>query len=186
MSIVAINPTSVKRAIRHGPDRLLHPGRRSRAVGRVEAAHPRKVLVMCLGNICRSPYAEGVLRRELPGLEIRSAGFLDSGRPAPREAVSVAAERGVNLSSHLSAQVTNEALAWADLVLVMDARQQERVGAMSGHRAYVERLGDFDPGPIDTRTIIDPIDRNRAFFDQVYRRIDACCGVLSVRVRGQG
>jgi protein-tyrosine phosphatase len=139
---------------------------------------------MCLGNICRSPYAAGVLRREFPDLEIRSAGFLQAGRPAPREAVSVGAEHGVNLSSHVSAQLTQETLGWADLVLVMDARQLRRIGAMSGHRALVERLGDFDPEPIDTRTVIDPIDRDREFFANVYTRIDGCCRGLAREIRG--
>jgi protein-tyrosine phosphatase len=160
-----------------------HPIRHRRAIERVREAAPRKVLVMCLGNICRSPYAAGALSREVPQLTVRSAGFLDSGRPAPRQAVSVSAEHGVNLSAHLSAQVTREAAVGADLVLVMDARQAARVRAISQHRAYVERLGDFDPGPIDTRTIIDPIDRDRDFFERIYARIDACCRVLGRTIR---
>ncbi|MFV1988057.1 MAG: hypothetical protein ACC682_12310 [Gemmatimonadota bacterium] len=174
----------LKRAVRHGPDRLVHPIRHRRAIERVRNVAPRHVLVMCLGNICRSPYAEGALARDAPGVVVRSAGFLDSGRPPPRQAVSAGAEHGINLSGHLSAQVTHEAVDWADLVLVMDARQVARVGAISQHLAYVERLGDFDPGPIDTRTIIDPIERDRDFFDRIYTRIDACCRVLGRAIRG--
>lgn len=175
-------PTRLRRlarALRHAPDRLSHPFRRASARRRVGRARPRRLLVLCLGNICRSPYAAGVLDRLLPGHEIRSAGFLEADRPAPRNAVSVAAERGVNLAGHVSVQITPEDLDWADLVLVMDGRQDARASAMAPGALRVERLGDFDPGRIDTRTVIDPIDRDRAFFERVYDRIDACCAVLA-------
>jgi protein-tyrosine phosphatase len=172
--------------VKHTPDRLLHPTRRRNALRRVRTARPKNLLVMCLGNICRSPFAGGVLERLLPDREVRSAGFLESGRPAPREAVSVGAVHGVNLSVHSSTQVTPEALARADLVIVMDGRQAARIAAMAPAATLVERLGDFDPGPIDTRTVIDPIDRDRAFFERIYDRIDACCDVLARGIEAGG
>jgi protein-tyrosine phosphatase len=167
------------RAVRHAPDRISHPFRRASARRRVARARPRRLLVLCLGNICRSPYAAGVLDRLLPGHEVRSAGFLEANRPAPRHAVSVAAERGVNLAGHVSVRITPEGLDWADLVIVMDGRQSARASAMAPGALKIERLGDFDPGWIDTRTVIDPIDRDRAFFERVYDRIDACCTMIA-------
>jgi len=142
--------------------------------------------VLCLGNICRSPYAAGVLARALPDHEVRSAGFLEADRPPPREAVSVAAERGVNLSGHRSVRVTPEGLDWADLVVVMDGRQRARAAAIARSSLHIERLGDFDPARIDTRTILDPIDRDRACFVRVYERIDACCRDLAEALSGSG
>jgi len=142
-------------------------------------ARPRTLLVLCLGNICRSPYAAGVLERHLPDHEVRSAGFLEAGRPPPRHAVSVAAERGINLTGHLSSRVTTSLLDWADLVLVMDRAQVDRTVVLGVGPVYVERLGDFDSGRIDTRTIIDPIDRDRDFFSRVYQRIDVCCASIA-------
>lgn len=169
----------VARGLRHLPDRLLHAGRRTRATRRLVEAGPHRLLVLCMGNICRSPYAAGVLGRELPDHEVRSAGFFEAGRRPPRHAVSVAAGRGVNLTGHLSAQVTSEWIDWADLVVVMDGAQAG-LAAVSGHGSvYVERLGDFDPGRIETRTLIDPIDRDREFFTRVYERIDACCATVA-------
>ena len=126
-----------------------------------------------------------MLDRLLPGHEVRSAGFLEPNRPAPRHAVSVAAERGVNLAGHASVRITPDGLDWADLVIVMDGRQGARASAMAPGALMVERLGDFDPGWIDTRIVTDPIDRERAFFERVYDRIDACCAVLA-RELGDG
>jgi protein-tyrosine phosphatase len=77
-----------------------------------------KVLFVCAGNICRSPFAEGVARRlaEEQGLEIafESAGTIAiDGAPASDDALTVAREHGVDLSSHrarrLSPQLTDEA-----------------------------------------------------------------------------
>lgn len=178
---------ALARALRHTPDRLFHGSRRRRAERRLTESRPRRLLVLCLGNICRSPYAAGVLARELPDHEIRSAGFLESGRPPPRNATSVAAERGVNLTGHASTRLTPELMDWADLVLVMDQVQARRARNMApSETAWVAMLGDFDPKSIDTRVIIDPIERDRQFFDRVYARIDACCATVTKAAEHRG
>lgn len=144
-------------------------------------AAPRRILVLCMGNICRSPYAAGVLARELPGREVRSAGFLEAGRGSPRFATSVAAERGINLTTHRSVRVTQELVDWADLILVMDRGQARRARnlLLTGCTPLVELLGDFDTEPVDTRTVLDPNERARAVFNTVYERIDRCCAVIA-------
>ncbi len=143
------------RGLRHAPDRLLHPLRRRRARRAVRARRDAaRILFLCLGNICRSPYAAAVLRRELSGRPdapaVESAGLLAPGRPSPPEARRVAARRGVDLAAHRSRRigaaraadpapraeegVTGAAdpveVAAADLVLVMDARQRARARAL--------------------------------------------------------
>ncbi|MFH0810730.1 MAG: exosortase A [Pseudomonadota bacterium] len=86
-----------------------------------------KILLVCVGNICRSPLAE-VLGRELAaekglvgGLTFRSAGLtVAQERPADPHAVAAAAEIGLDLSSHRSRRVTAEMIQAADLVIVME------------------------------------------------------------------
>jgi protein-tyrosine-phosphatase len=64
----------------------------------------------------------------------------------------------------------------AELILVMEPRQVRRIKSMfKWFDGRVMLLGDFDPGAIDTRTVIDPIDQPQAVFDDVYARIEACC-----------
>lgn len=85
------------------------------------------VLFICSGNICRSPYAAALLSRELAGLgidsdsvKVESAGTLDlGGRGASRLAHQLAAERGLDLSQHLSRQVDKGMLYHADIVVAM-------------------------------------------------------------------
>src|SRR2546427_199033 len=73
------------------PHRVLHPLRRRRALALLRRHAPvRSVLVVCHGNMCRSPFAAGLLRPWLSGRGVRvdSAGFLGPGGRSPPEAVA--------------------------------------------------------------------------------------------------
>jgi protein-tyrosine phosphatase len=171
------------RAARHAPDRLLHPLRRRLARKRLaRGPAPRSVLVVCHGNICRSPYAATLLRAMLAdrGADppaIASAGFLMLGRPVPAAALRVAARRGVDLSNHRSQLITAAALQVAELIVVMEAGQGRAVRAM-GAASNVVVLGDLDPEPIEARTVRDPVGQGADVFEESYARIDRCVAEL--------
>jgi len=175
----------VARAIRYSPQRILHPLRRPRARQSVkEMAGSGSVVVMCHGNICRSPYAAAVLRRHLERRgrprTVLSAGFIFPGRMPPPHAQAAAASNGVDLSAHRSCLISEDMVRGAELILVMDPGQRRRIQSMfDWFEGPVLLLGDFDPGSIDTRTIRDPIDQPRSVFDEVYARIEACCTELA-------
>jgi protein-tyrosine phosphatase len=89
------------------------------------------VLLVCTGNICRSPMAAGLLEergRMLPApLRVRSAGIAAArGQPPTSEAAAAIAELGADILSHRSAQLGPEA-AQADLVLAMAAGHREEI-----------------------------------------------------------
>lgn len=84
------------------------------------------ILVLCEGNHCRAPMAEGLLREALgPAVRVSSAG-LDAlvGAPPDPEAMRLMKAHGVDIASHRGRQVTPEMALEADLILVMDARQR--------------------------------------------------------------
>ena len=79
------------------------------------------ILVICTGNICRSPIAERLLRQQLPNKRITSAGIFGlEGRPADAHAKDIAWRHGVSLEDHIARKVTPSLLQQSDLILVME------------------------------------------------------------------
>jgi protein-tyrosine-phosphatase len=116
-----------------------------------------KVLFVCTGNTCRSPFAEAVARAE--GLDAESAG-LDAfvGDEPPADAVAVARDLGYDLSSHRARRLTAEMLERPEVVVGMTAAH---VGALGGSARL---LGDAD--------LEDPIGRDRDTYRRVYVQIE--------------
>jgi protein-tyrosine phosphatase len=131
----------------------------------------RRVLVVCAGNICRSPTAEAVIRllgSDHPSvdLEVRSRGThnWNVGKRAHPTMTRIAAERGYDLSQHTAAQLTGEDLAWADDVLVMDDENyQQLVGSypeLVRHVRLLDASGIPDPWLVDEDpAYTDSLDR---------------------------
>lgn len=114
---------------------------------------PYRVLMVCMGNICRSPTAEGVLRHKLKAagldglVEVDSAGThadWHKGHPPDPRSVAHARKRGYDLTALRARMVTSADFERHDLILVMDddnwAVVQER--CLPEHRAKLGRLGD--------------------------------------------
>ena len=132
-----------------------------------------RILVVCTGNICRSPIGEFLLRDTLVKAgrkpEVRSAGvgaLVD--HPADENAIAIMAERGIDLGPHRAQQATVALCRWAELVLVME----------SHHR---EALGDIDPavrgktfllGHWQKKEIPDPYKRSRDVWTHAVKLID--------------
>ncbi len=171
--------------IRHGTstrvDRLLRDRRHRTALSKIAGSQPRSILVVCLGNICRSPYAAAVLADVLVGqqITITSAGFIGPGRPAPPLAQGAAAEFGKDLSHHRSQLLTSEMLSTHELILVMEPSHRSRL--VSEYRIAPGRivlLGDLDSQPLHTRAIVDPYNGTHQQFVACYQRIGRCVEVL--------
>lgn len=86
------------------------------------------ILVLCHGNINRSPLCAAVLANgSAPHLEVRQAGFVNPGRRAARKMRDAAGANGYDLDEHRSQVVTDELLLWADRVVYMDGGNRRRL-----------------------------------------------------------
>lgn len=175
-------------ASREARDRALHLVRRKAAhAAAATRPTPKSILVVCHGNICRSPFAEAAIRRELRGVavSVRSAGFIGPGRQPPPNALAAAAGRGIDMTEHRSRVLDPEMVRAADLVITMDARQAQDIRERFGKAPrQVVPLGDFDPTASGARTIMDPVEHPVEVFDQVYARIEQCAKQLAGAIIG--
>jgi len=124
------------------------------------------VLVVCVGNICRSPTGERLFKRALPNIRVSSAGLgALVGRPADQTASDVAAAHGLSLEGHQAQQLTAEMCRNVDLILVMEKRQIEQVNRIDpAARGKTMLLGHW----LNQKEIADPYRKSREAFEEVY------------------
>lgn len=131
----------------------------------------RKVLVVCVGNICRSPAGERLLAALKPELQVSSAGIgALVGHPADATMSGVAATAGLSLDQHVARQFTADIGREADLILVMEP----------GHRTEIVRLAPQLSGKVmlfdqwtGARGIEDPYRRPPEIHRVVFHQIEA-------------
>jgi len=131
----------------------------------------RKILVVCVGNICRSPVGEYLLRDALPGVEVRSAGIgALVGHAADETATDVAAVNGISLAGHIARQFTPDLGSGQDLILVMEAGHKREIERLSPQLAGRTMLFDQWTGK---KGIADPYQKTRDFHEAVFVEIKA-------------
>jgi protein-tyrosine phosphatase len=129
----------------------------------------KTILVVCIGNICRSPMAAALLSRALPGMTVYSAGLgAMIGAPADPTSTDLMAEAGMDISAHRAQQINTPLVTQADLVFVMDPQQKQEV-----HRRYPTSAGKvFCLGEHVWADIPDPYRQPRSSFEHALRLIE--------------
>ena len=137
------------------------------------------ILVVCAGNICRSPTAEYLLKDKLAGnpqskqVKVSSAGLTALvGKGAEATASSIALTKNIDMSGHKGRQLSTALIAENDLILVME--QLHLTDLLSQYpqaRGKTFLLGKW----IDDTEIPDPYRQSHEAFDHVYQLIDRAC-----------
>src|SRR5918995_4082836 len=158
---------------------------------------PVRLLFVCMGNICRSPTAEGVMRRLLreqgleDAVEVDSAGTGDwhVGNAPDRRATAAARMRGIALDG-AARQVARADFSSFDLILAADRRNLRDLEALlpAGARAKLHLLREFDPGSAGAPDldVPDPYYGGDDGFEQVLDLVEAACRGLLDSLRADG
>lgn len=164
------------------------------AMSQASSQPPRKIKVMfvCMGNICRSPSAEGVFHYMVQTsgfrdhIEVASAGTDDYhvGGPADRRSLAAALSRGIDLSNHRAQQFKKHHFDEYDYILVMDRLNHDHVMRMcpNGHQDKVHYFLDFAP-QLNLQEVPDPYYGGAEGFDRVLDYIEAAAAGLLSEIR---
>jgi len=145
-----------------------------------------RILMVCLGNICRSPLAEGILRRhiEVAGLDwtVDSAGTLNyhAGTPPHPDSQKVAKLNGIDISSQRARQVEPADSDRYDIIYALANDVQKGIRDIMGDRYHPEqvRLLMNELNPESNENVPDPYYGTEADFHRVYALLDQVCAAI--------
>ena len=152
-----------------------------------------RVLFVCLGNICRSPTAEGVLRHKLreaglsDQIEVASAGTGDwhVGNAPDQRSQAAAKSRGYDLSAQRGRQVSRADFATYDLILAMDNSNLRNLKALQPASGRAELDLFLQRYQLEVDEVPDPYHDGEQGFEQVLDLIESACDLLVIELKGR-
>ncbi len=142
-----------------------------------------RILMICLGNICRSPLAEGIMREKAreSGLDITvdSAGTAayHVGEPPDKRSQEVARKHGIDISGQHARQFEVRDFLQFDKIYVMDRQNYENVISLASDKTQAQKV-DFmlnELYPDENRAVPDPYYGGKDGFDRVYEMLEGSC-----------
>lgn len=144
-----------------------------------------KILMVCLGNICRSPLAEGILKAKLPS----DAFFVDSAGTAnyhvgctpDKRSIAVARKYGLNISNCSGRQFSVADFDTFDYIYVMDTSNYKHVIGLAKHEHDKNKVNLImnELYPNQNYDVPDPYYGGDEGFDNVYKMLDEACSKIA-------
>jgi len=150
-----------------------------------------KILMVCLGNICRSPLAEGIMRKKLAEShilgEVDSCGFepFHAGDTPDRRAIEVARQHGIDISEHRGKLFSKSYFDTFDRIFVMDSNNYRDVASVARNDADMKKV-DFIMNmvyPGSNQPVPDPYYGGQADFSKTWELLDAATGKIIESIR---
>ena len=141
-----------------------------------------KILFVCLGNICRSPLAEGILRHINPDITVDSAGTSNYhiGSPPDRRMIETAQSYGIDISNLAARQFTTEDFNRFDKIFIMDDENYRNVVALAENESHIEKVHYTRP---KQNNVPDPYFGGKDGFIQVYEILDEACQTINDEIQ---
>lgn len=149
-----------------------------------------KVLMVCLGNICRSPLAEGILKSKVDATNIYvdsagTAGYHVGNAPDPRS-IKVAHEHGIDISSQVCRKFTVSDFDTFDLIYAMDKSNYGNIIHLARRKEDAEKvkllLSELNTEHIE---VPDPYYDAEDGFENVFQMIDKACNNITERLESK-
>ncbi len=149
---------------------------------------PVKILMVCLGNICRSPLAEGLLASKLPKdqfiVDSAGTGHWHVGKQPDKRSIEVARKNGLDITAQRGKLFSKSDFDDFDYIYVMDSTNYNDVMRMAktpGHQAKVKMiLNELFPG--ENVDVPDPYYGLANGFDNVYQMLDQACENIAAKL----
>jgi protein-tyrosine phosphatase len=149
---------------------------------------PVKILMVCLGNICRSPLAEGLLASKLPQdtfiVDSAGTGNYHTGKQPDQRSILVAQKNGLDISTQKARQFTSKDFEEFDYIYVMDSSNYDNVIELArneGQKAKVDMILN-QLFPEENVDVPDPYFGLQNGFDMVYEMLDETCAILAKKL----
>ena len=141
-----------------------------------------KILFVCLGNICRSPLAEGILSHINPDIIVDSAGTSNYhiGNPPDSRMIETAKAYGIDISNLTARQFTSNDFDKFDKIFVMDSENYNNVVALAQNESQMEKVYYTLS---DNRNVPDPYFGGKDGFIQVYELVYAACQKINHEIQ---
>ena len=147
-----------------------------------------KILMVCLGNICRSPLAEGILASKLPKNKFKvdsaGTGSWHIGNPPDERSIITAKKNGILISNQKCRQITTNDFDFFDYIYVMDNNNYIDVLELSKnqeHRKKVQLILN-ELFPNENVDVLDPYYGVQNGFDSVYQMLDEACDIIAKKL----
>lgn len=147
-----------------------------------------KIVMVCLGNICRSPLAEGILKNKLDSDNylVDSAGTANyhTGKSPDKRSIAVARKNGLDITNQKAAHFQPSYFKQYDLIFVMDLNNYNDVLSLAKNKQDRDKVSLIlnETYPNQNMEVPDPYYGGLEGFDYVYELLDAACEVIANRL----
>ena len=150
-----------------------------------------KILMVCLGNICRSPLAHGILEDKITKYNLNSqvdsagTGSWHTGDPPDPRSVEIALNHGIDISQQRARQFNIDDFDKFDLIYVMDTSNFQNIKSMTldAKKTSKVKLILNEVHTAENRSVPDPYYGGESGFEKVYQMLDQACDHIIEKIR---